>query len=296
MQRKPVALLLALLLALPCLPALADGVTAVDMKGREITLDAPATRVLAVSAAECEILYALGAGDTLVGRSESCNYPAEALSLPVVASGAGLNAEQIIALNPDIVIMSTMAQTIEQVESLERAGIPVAVTVSKGIQGVYESIALIGALTGKNDEADMLIRQMQDAFDAISKEADHAGKTVYFEVSPLEWGLWTAGSGTFMDEIAAICGLENAFHDVSDWAPISPEQVIERNPDYIITMTPASDDCPSPIDEIKSRAGWENISAVQNDGILCADNDSITLPGPRLVDAAQSIHAFVTRN
>lgn len=295
MYRKPVSLMLALLLVFSCLPAFAEGVSTVDMKGREIALPAPAARVLAVSAAECEILYALGAGDTLVGRDEYCNYPEAVQSLPVVSSGAGLNVEQIVALHPDVVIMSTMSQTVEQVESLERAGITVAVTEATGIDGVYQSIALIGAVTGRDEEADALITRMRDAFDAITGQAKASGKTVYFEISPLEWGLWTAGSGTFMNEIAAICGLTNAFADVEGWAPISQEQVIERNPDYIITVTPAFEGGVSPIDEIKSRAGWENLTAVQNDGILCADNDSITLPGPRLVDAAQAIFDFITK-
>ncbi len=295
MKRKLTSLLLALTLVCACLPALADGVTVEDMKGRVITISAPATRVLAVSAADCEILYALGAGDTLVGRGEYCNYPEAVQDLPVVNSGAGLNLEQILALNPEVVIMSTMAQTIEQVESLERAGIKVVVSEATGIAGVYESIALIGAVTGKDKEAGELVAQMQDAFAAITQKAQNNEKSVYFEISPLEWGLWTAGVHTFMDEIADVCGLKNAFGDVEGWAAISPEQVIERNPDYIVTVTPAYEGAPSPIDEIKSRAGWESMTAVQNDGILLADNDSFTLPGPRLVDAAQALLDFITK-
>lgn len=296
MLKKPVVLLLTLALVIICLPALADGVTATDMKGREISLPAPASRVLAVSAADCEILYAIGAEDALIGRGEYCNYPEAVQSLPVVNSGAGLNLEQILALNPDLIIMSTMAQTIEQVSSLERAGIAVAVSEATGIAGVYESIALIGALTGRDTAADELIAQMQKAFADIKDQVDASGKTVYFEISPLEYGLWTAGSGTFMDEIAEICGLHNIFHDVAGWMAISEEQVIARNPDYIITVTPVFEGGPSPVDEIKSRAGWEGLSAVQNDGILCADNDAITLPGPRLVDAAQVILDFITKD
>lgn len=295
MIRKPVALLLALLLVCACLTAFADGIAAVDMKGREIVLPSPATRVLAVSAAECEILYVLGAGDTLVGRGEYCNYPEQAQALPVVSSGAGLNIEQILALSPDVVVMNTMSQTIEQVESLERAGIAVVVTETRGIEGVYESIALLGAVTGKTVEADALIARMKDAFAAIAQKAISGGKTVYFEISPLEWGLWTAGGGTFMDEIAALCGLKNVFSDMAPWSPVSAEQVIERNPDFIITVTPISEGNPSPAEEIKSRAGWENINAVKNDAILCADNDSITLPGPRLIDAAQAVLDFITK-
>ena len=73
---------------------------------------------------------------------------------------------------------------------------------------------------------------MQSAFADIAAKSENTGKTVYFEVSPLQWGLWTAGKGTFMDELATMCGLTNAFADVEGWAEISEEQVLERNPDY----------------------------------------------------------------
>ena len=127
------ALLAALLLALTaCAPAAAPeatqapeateapaatdapeaaGVTVTDMTGREITLDAPATRVVALSASDCEIIYALGAGELLVGRGEYCDYPAEVLEVPAVQSGAETNIEQIIALEPQVLFMTKMAQT-----------------------------------------------------------------------------------------------------------------------------------------------------------------------------------------
>ena len=293
-MKKLFAALLILVLCLFCALACAESVTAIDMKGRAFTLPAPATRVLAVSAADCEILYALGAGDTLVGRGEYCDYPAEVLSLPVVSSGAELNLEQIIALSPQVVLISTMAQTIEHVESLERAGITVVVSESTDIRGVYESIALIGAVTGKTSEADALIARMQEDFAAIREKTADTDKTVYFEISPLEWGLWTAGANTFMDEIGEICGLKNVFSDVDGWAAISQEQVIERSPDYIVTTMVAYEGSPTPEEEIIARAGWDKIHAVANNRVFRADNDAFTRPGPRLVDAAQSLCDFIT--
>ena len=97
-----------------------EAVTLTDMTGREITLDAPAERVVALTASDCEILYALGAGDLLVGRGEYCDYPAEVLDVPSVQSGYDTNIEQIIALEPQVLLMSTMAQTEEQVLSTGR--------------------------------------------------------------------------------------------------------------------------------------------------------------------------------
>ena len=89
-------------------------ITVTDMKGREIRLDAPATRVVALTPSDCEILYAIGAGETLVGRGEYCDYPAGVLDVPSVQSGAETNVEQIVALEPQVVIMSTMAQSVVQ--------------------------------------------------------------------------------------------------------------------------------------------------------------------------------------
>ena len=78
---------------------------------------------------------------------------------------------------------------------------------------------------------------MKSAFDAIKKEGYGEGKTVYFEVSPLQWGLWAAGKDTSMDEAASMIGLKNIFGDQSGWLEVSEEQVISADPDYIVTIT-----------------------------------------------------------
>lgn len=294
MSRKLVSLLLCLALCLCALPVLAeDGMTVTDMKGREITLDAPAARIVALSPSDCEILYALGAEDTLVGRGQYCDYPEAVLEIPAVNSGAETNLEQILALNPQVVVMTAMAQTTEQVEALEKAGVKVVVSDAQDIAGTYEAIALLGKLVGKEAEADALITQMKDAFAAIAEKAENTGKTVYFEVSPLEYGLWTAGKNTFMDELATICGLENAFADVEGWQGISQEQVLARDPDYIVTISMYFGEGPTPVEEILGRKGWEGLKAVKNQQVFNADSNAMSRPAPRLVDAAQALFDFV---
>ena len=294
-MKKLVSVVLALLLALSCVSGFAEGALEVtDMTGRTVALDAPAKRVVAITAANVEVLYALGAGDTLVGRGEYCNYPEEALNAHAVKSGAELNVEEVLALQPDLVIMDTMAQTTEQVAALENAGLKVIITKEDGIAGVYEAIALIGKAVGKDAEADKLVADMKVAFDEIAAKAENTGKTVYFEISPLQWGLWTAGKGTFMDEIANLCGLTNVFADVDGWASVSEEQVLQRNPDYIVTTSAYYGEGPTPVEEIKGRVGWDQVTAVVEDHVFNADNDAITRPGPRLVEAAQALLDFVS--
>ena len=293
-------LLLALLLVVACgcgaaeEPASGEGVTITDMTGREITIDEPVTRVVALSAADCEFLYAIGAGDALVGRGEYCDYPTEVLDLPAVQSGMDTNIEQIIELEPQVLLMSTMAQTEEQIAALEEAGIKVVVSDAQDIEGVYTALDMIGRLMGKEDEAAAVIDQMKSTFENIQAEADASEeKTVYFEVSPLEYGLWAAGSGTFMDEIATMVGLKNCFGDVEGWAEISEEQVIERDPDYIVTITMYFGEGPTPEEEIMSRPGWQDITAVKNGAILNLQNNELSRPTPRLMDGAQMLYDFV---
>ena len=296
MTKKLVSLFLAFVMALSLTAAFAEStaVTVTDMAGREITLDAPATKVVALTASDCEILAALGAEDTLVGRGEYCDYPESVLEVPAVQSGADTNLEQIIALEPQVVVMAKMAQTEEQVAALEKAGIRVVVSDAQDIEGVYTAIRLIGALVGRNDEAEAMVADMQSTFADIAAKSENTGKTVYFEVSPLQWGLWTAGKGTFMDELATMCGLTNAFADVEGWAEISEEQVLERDPDYIVTISMYYGEGPTPVEEIKSRAGWDALKAVQNDAIFNADSNEVSRPGPRLKDAAENLYQFVS--
>jgi iron complex transport system substrate-binding protein len=272
----------------------AEPVGFTDMAGREISLEAPATRVVALAAADCEILYAIGAGDTLVGRGEYCDYPAEVADVPSVQSGAETNLEQIIALEPEVLIMSTMAQTEEQVASLEAAGVKVVVSDAQDIEGVYTAIEMIGALTGKNEDAAEVVDSMKQTFAELSARASELdGRTVYFEVSPLAYGLWTAGCDTFMDEIAEMLGLVNVFSTACGWCEVSEEQVIKLNPDVIVTISMYYGEGPTPEEEILSRAGWQDVAAVRENAILNLPNNELSRPGPRLADGAQALFDFV---
>ena len=291
-MRKTLALLLTALMLLSA--GCAQATSLMDMYGREVVLDASATRIVALAPSDCEILCALGAEDLLVGRGAYCDYPESILDVPVVETGENTNLEQIIALQPQVVLMADMAQTAEQVQALEDAGIRVVLSDANDIEGVYTAIRMIGQLTGLEGEAEALVADMQATFDGIAAQSEETGKTVYFEVSPLEYGLWTAGANTFMDELASLCVLTNAFADVEGWAAISEEQVLERDPDYIVTISTYYGEGPTPVEEIMGRAGWEGLTAIQNGDVFNADSNEISRPGPRLKDAALALYAFVS--
>ena len=292
-MKRLFCIVLAMIIAACAMTAFASAeeISITDMMGREVKLSAPAQRIVALTAADCEILYAIGAGEYLVGRGEYCDYPTDVLDVPSVQSGYETNVEQIIALHPDVLLMSAMDQTADQVAQLENAGIRVVVSDADDIAGTYQAISMIGALLGRDAEADAVIASMRETFDQVKRE--NSGKTIYFEVSPLQYGLWTAGAGTFMNEIAEMIGLTNCFADVNGWAEISEEQVLSRNPDYIVTISMYYGEGPTPTEEIMARAGWENVTAVKNGAILNLANNELSRPANRLADGAQMLYDFV---
>lgn len=301
MTRKLVSLLLCALMLCACLPALAeDGLTVTDMLGREITLAAPADRVVVLMPADAEILWALGAADAVVGIGTYCATPEEIAvmegidELPVVDSGYVTNVEEILKLEPQAVILTKMGHSEDLVNSLAAGNVQVVVTDAQDLAGVYDAILLIGAVVGKADEAQALVNDMRTELEEISRQAGETGKTVYVEESPLEWGLWAAGTGTYMDDLAAICGLTNIFADLEGHQAVSEEQVLARDPDVIVTMSMYYGYGDLPDDEIKGRVGWENVSAVQNGAVIYDPSNAVALPGPRLVDVAKLLLELVT--
>jgi iron complex transport system substrate-binding protein len=292
MSRKMVSLLLSLLMLLSIAPALAEGTgyTVTDMMGREITLAAPADRIVVLQPSDCEILYALGCGDAIVGRGQYVDYPAEVADRPVVQSGAETNVEEILALRPQVVLMNTMAQSEEQVKQLEENGVKVVISTTSDIASVYTAIRLIGQVMGKETEAEAVIADMQATFDDIRAKVSGEAKKVYFEISPPPY-LYSAGSSSYMNELAEICGLKNIFDDQADaWLMISEEQVIERNPDYIVLITGMGS---AGVEEILARNGWGDIAAIKNGKVLNDDSSCMARPSPRLKEAAIELYNFV---
>jgi len=273
-----------------------EGISLTDMTGREVWLPAPATRVVALTAADVEIIFALGAGDKLVGRGEYCDYPPEALEIQSVQSGFETNIEQIIELEPELLLMNKMGQTEEQITQLENAGVVTFVSDAQSIEETYFAIESIGALMGREAEASALTADMKAVFAEFQEKALAAGagqESIYFEVSPLEYGLWTAGTETFMNEVADLLNIRNIFDDVEGWAEISEEQVIERDPDVILTVGMYFGEGPTPTESILARQGWENISAIRSESILNLTSDELSRPGPRLADGARMLYEFV---
>lgn len=164
-----------------------------DLSGRTVTFTEPIKRIVTVAASDAEVVCALGGADLIVGRGTYCDYPAEVKCIQDIGSGSTMSVESIVALKPDCVFMSKMDTTIEQVNALESAGIKVVSNQPDTIEQTYQYIDIIGKVIGKTSEANGLIDNMRTRFEELSNKAKSNSKlnnkTIYFEVSPLEYGL-----------------------------------------------------------------------------------------------------------
>jgi len=267
-----------------------EGVRIMDSRGVEVIFDSVPRSIVSLSPANTEILYALGAGDQIIAVSEYCNYPEDTGNKQKLPTGEKLNIEALISLNPGVVFLSQMGAMEDQLGQLENAGIKVVVTEANSLDETYEIIRMIGQATGKSKEADELVSSMQESFEALKEEARGISqKSVYVEVSPLQYGLWSCGRETFVQELLDIIGAKNIFDDTTGWSAVSEEQVIERNPDIIITTASPLTGIEDPVGDITGRDNWAEINAVKKGQVYMLDGDMLSRPGPRLVEAAREL-------
>lgn len=209
--------------------------------------------------------------------------------IPLISTYDEVNAEEIIALDPDAILLSVGLDE-DYIRQLEEAGIKVVQFDAKNIEDVYESINLVGQIVDREDAAQELIEEMQTTFAEIEEKTQDAEvQSVYYEISPLEYGLWAAGEGTFMNEIGSLMNLENTFADIDQFAEISEEQVLERSPEWIITTLEEE----GAVEEIMNRRGWDQIPAIQKGQVITVGDSEFTRPGPRLMDGAQRLYDYI---
>ncbi|NOZ06684.1 MAG: cobalamin-binding protein [Chloroflexi bacterium] len=272
-------------------PATSFPLSITDSLGREVTLAAQPQRIVSLAPSNTEILFAVGAGDQVVGVTKFCNYPPEAKTREQIGgfSAKTISVEKIVALKPDLVLSAGKIQQ-PVIEALEQAKIPVVALDPQTFDDVYAGILTVGQLTGHKKEADTVVTQMKSRIAAVQAQvkdipADQR-PTVFWEV----WDepLMTAGPTTFTGQMIELAGATNIFSDVKEQYPqVSAEEVISRNPAVI--LGPDSHAEALTAEKVKARPGWGNIRAVQDGRIYLIDGDIASRPGPRLADGVEAI-------
>jgi iron complex transport system substrate-binding protein len=259
-------------------------ITAIDDLGRELTLRDHARRIVSLVPATTELLFAIGAGAAVVGRTQWCDYPAQALAVPSVGDGIGPNLELVIARRPDLVLLYAGANATPVVEQLGRLGIPVMSLDTDQLSDVPRLARLLGRVTGREPAADSVAqafeRELADA-EAPERGARSAFLLVW-DQPPM-----TVGGGSFLTELMARAGLRNIFADVpASSAVISIEGVVARNPDLILTLGTASP-------RIAERPEWAVVPAVRDRRFVHAEGSEFSHPGPRSPQAVRALRQAV---
>ncbi|EAW7133708.1 ABC transporter substrate-binding protein [Listeria monocytogenes] len=258
-----------------------------DATGNTITLEEAPTKIVSLMPSNTEILFALDLGNKVKGVTAYDDYPKEAQKVEKVTS-TSVDTEKIIAIKPDLVLghESMLATEKDAYQLLKDAGINVFVVPdATDLKAAEKSIITVGKLTGKEKEAKEVTDSMEEQKVAIEKKAKElkTSPKVWIEISP---DLYTAGKGTFMNEMLELAGGTNVVTE-SGFIPYNEEKVVELQPDIILSVYPDAKAT------IQKRAAWKDIPAVKNDKIYEMDANKLSRPGPRLLEGAADIQAVL---
>ncbi len=244
-----------------------------DRAGNEISIPKEINKIISISPANTEILIELGFGDKIIAADTySANIKGLPEGIPLFDMMAP-DAEQMVALEPDIIYTTgmTMAEGNEPYKPIKDMGICVAyIPSSDSIEGIYEDIMFFAKSLGADNKGVDIVNSMITKIEEIKEKSStiENKKTVYFEIAAAP-KLYSFGTGVFLNEMIEIIGAENVLAKHDMWISVSEEVVIASDPDVIITNVDYID---NPVEEIKSRHGWENMKAVKNNDIYFVDN------------------------
>ena len=247
-------------------------------------------RIISLAPAVTEILFSLGLDYEIIGVTTFCDYPPNAQNKEKVGSFSQPNIEKIISLKPDIIFATSLEQA-SVVAKLKQLRLNVYVSDPLNFEELFNSIKEIGRLTDREEQAKLLINKMKSRVNRIKEETKfiHHDERPRVFIEIWDNPLMTAGRGSFVDELITIAGGVNIAYDTPrTYSYFSTEQLLRRNPECIILGYMDNKEGKM---RVKSRLGWENVSAVRNDRIYDdIDSNLFLRPGPRLVKGLEEIH------
>jgi len=266
------------------------GFTVIDDYERAITVPKNPQRIISLAPGCTEIIFAVGLGTKVVGVDDYSNYPEAAKNITKIGSYLSPNLEVMVLSEPDLILASDMTSK-EYITSLEEKNLTVFILAPKAIQGIIRDIRLVGIIGNKTKEADNLINSLEQRINVIaSKTKSNTLYTprVYLEYYPY----WAYGPGSFGNDLISMAGGKNiAATAASAYSEVASEFIVSSNPELIIfTIGPYVS---TTTKDIKSRTGWDRISAVRNNKIYAIYDDIISRPGPRIVDALEQLAKMI---
>ncbi|HHN81597.1 MAG TPA: hypothetical protein ENN11_03135 [Methanomicrobia archaeon] len=248
-----------------------------DGAGREVTIEKVPERVVSLASSATEVMFAIGAGEKVVGVDKYSTYPEEVASRPNLGSGSSLDMEKLIELEPDLVVIWYFYG--DAIENIEQRGINVMAINPASVSDIYDEIELLGTILGFEENAQDVIGDMQARISEITDYVDtipvEDRPTVFYETSqPFK----SLNADTFTGELIEMAGGINIAADEESRYPVlSSEWIIQEDPDVIVVLSYGAS-----VEEIKARSGWGQVSAVANDRVYAVESDLVT-SNPRLV-------------
>jgi len=265
-----------------------------DQLGRTVKLDRIPQRIISLAPSNTEILFALGLGDKVVGVSDYCNYPSEVQEKPSIGGFSTPNIEEVVALSPDLILATSIHEK-RIIPQLEEKGMTVFALTPKTLDEVLEAITLAGEITGKEERASGLVAQMRNRIKAVTDKTDSLSQEQRLRVFYLTWHdpLMTCGAGTHHDELIRLAGGTNIARELTGYADISLEAVIQANPEVIIAGVGMGTGKDLSFQYVRTESRLRNVDARINHRVYSINIDLVGRPGPRIIDALEKFAQFI---
>jgi len=270
-----------------------------DEIGRPVDVRAEVRRIVSLAPNLTEIVFAMGEGDRLVGDTTFCDYPAEATQKTHVGGPINPSLEQIAALAPDLILATKAINRRETVDALAHLGLPVYVTDPHSVEDMVSSIEHIGRILHAETSAAPLAKELRARLSELDRVlAGVAPRRVFFVVWTMP--LISVGRGTFIADALRRAGARSVVEAASDWPPVSLEQVVLLEPEFLVFASAHAAETRQEIEDLRAQPGWRDLDALRRGNAIVL-SDAINRPAPRLVDAiaqlARALHpeVFATR-
>lgn len=258
-----------------------------DYYNRKVKVKHNPETIISLSPGITEILFDLGVGNKIIGRTIFCNFPKEALQIEAIGGITDANLERIIALRPQIVITSSMVRK-DFVENIEKAGISIICLPERSnIEGVFSTINILGKIFDKENTADSLINNMKNQLNEIKSTYNKESykPSVYYVVGYGATGDFTAGKNTYINEIIELSGGRNIANNVSNWS-YSKEELFAQQPDYIIVRQ-------EDLNDFINTSPYKDLKAVKQKKVLGINSSLMDCQTCRSVEAIRIISNFI---
>jgi len=271
----------------PRAPSSKTFIEVTDEAGRSVRVPQPINRIVSLAPSLTELVFALGAGNRLVGDTDYCDYPSEALRKPKVGGATNPSIEQIVALHPDLVLMTKTLNRRETVLALDQLGMPSYATDPHTVESVLTSFERLGELIGEREPGQRLAESLRSRLDDLKRRIGARSPRRALFIVWLDPFI-TVGRDTFIADALRYAGAQSVITTAQDWPHISLEEVVRLQPEYLIFATSREESVMQHFKELTTLPGWRSLDAVRNKR-LAIISDAIDRPSPRIVGAIEEL-------